>query len=252
MAKKRLWGSTPEKDKLVPDQDILNLFKKHLNSEFVESETCMDLVKDWIQSRRELKRRFTSVAVKRAANKINKFKLGAVISALECSIDNSYTGIFPESFTSNYEEDLDESKPMKDKISAVAHLSDLFGGARILGFNGYDNPEEVFFEDIYRPARRLGLLEKPVSLSDTLFEMMAGLSTIKLKGEQENNGEYWWYQYAPRQTMIRYIEWLADQSWLNNPNLGLFTLDSSVFQNFVRQESKSNNSGRSILYGDLI
>ena len=247
--------------KTLSDKEILKQFSTKLKPEHYASETLVALLEDWIQARRENNKRMTTPAVTRAANKMNQHSLGACISALEETVDKSYIGIFPEKHEGkHYRKQHTQEPPKEDSCGfcATSHLKRLFDSDSILGFGGHDHPEDVFHDEIYIPARGLGFLDKPKELTEALFGLMTELSKVRsgVLGtptgytplSQTDVGN----SLSPRDVIDRYIKWLANQNWLKNMNLGVFDFQGSVFNSFVRQESRSNNNGRNILTGGYL
>ena len=249
----------------LSDKEILSKFKSQLDKGLLESDksdVLIGLLEDWIQGRREMNRRMTTGAVKIAANKLNKHSIDTCIFAVEEAVEKSYIGVFPDNhrgkkyagkITPTSETyDITGTRPdIRDTFSATVHLKNLFDSDSILGFSGYDHPEDVFFDEIYTPARGLGLLDKPKELVEALFGLMKELSRVRKEAEVEYT-ERFQYTVSPREIMDRYLKWLVNQNWMKNITLKVFDFEGSVFNSFVRQESRSNNNGHSILYGDWL
>ena len=237
----------------LSDKEILDKFKSQLNKELVESEPLLDLLLDWIQGRREARCRMTTGAVKIAVNKLNKHPVDVCISAVTEAVEKSYRGVFPDNHAKRRKPEPKNTsgKPPSDNTSALAILGELFDNQAISGFNGFEYPENIFFEEIYRPARRLGFIEKPKELATSLFSLITELNKIRREAEEEPT-ERFKYCWSPRMIMEFYIKWLGEQPWLSDIRLSVFNFDSSIFQSFIRKESKKYNNGYNILYGDPI
>lgn len=76
---------------------LFNMFK----DEWKNNESFKKSIQDYVIHRKEIRQTLTPLACKRLANHLSKYKLPIVIQAIEKSIINGWTGIFPESIVSS-------------------------------------------------------------------------------------------------------------------------------------------------------
>ena len=76
--------------------------------EWKEDKTFQDIVEQFEQHRKEIKKKLTKTAQTRLVNKLKSFPKETVISSLELSIENGWTGVFPEN---NKNKSSNQNKP---------------------------------------------------------------------------------------------------------------------------------------------
>jgi hypothetical protein len=75
---------------------IKNLFLNLFPNEWTENPSFQKTLQEFIQHRKEKKQTITELAAKKLANKLSKYSMQQTIDALNRSIENGWTGVFPE------------------------------------------------------------------------------------------------------------------------------------------------------------
>lgn len=80
-----------------PSSSFLGLFPK----EWIKDKTFQEIIEQYEQHRKEINKKLTKTAQTRLANKLKTHPKETVISSLQLSIENGWTGVFPESQSNN-------------------------------------------------------------------------------------------------------------------------------------------------------
>jgi hypothetical protein len=83
------------KDKENKDKKIYSL-KTLFPSNWQDNPSFQETLKEFIQHRKEKKQPITELAGKKLANKLSQYSIQQAIDALNRSIENGWTGVFPE------------------------------------------------------------------------------------------------------------------------------------------------------------
>lgn len=83
-------------NKKTKKEKIKEKFKNHFPEEWYKNPEFKNLMVDFILHRKQKKSPITPIAAKRLANKLTKFPIEVAIEGIEKTLENGYTGIFPE------------------------------------------------------------------------------------------------------------------------------------------------------------
>lgn len=97
-------------------KEIENSFLKMFPDEWIKNKSFLSSIKDFIQYRSQKGNKLTEMACTRLANKLTKFDITIATEAINRSIENSWTGIFPESIKEKQEPDYEEPTELADKF----------------------------------------------------------------------------------------------------------------------------------------
>jgi hypothetical protein len=94
-------GVRPLKEKKHKKESSFFLLLNMFDDNWKNNESFQKSIQDFIIYRKQKGKSLTPLACKRFANHLSKYKLPIVIQAIEKSIINGWTGVFPESIESS-------------------------------------------------------------------------------------------------------------------------------------------------------
>ena len=236
------------------DNVVYDHFVQALKPELVKDNVLCHQIKEFIKARKEMRRTMTTRAATMAANKLNEHDAMTCRIAIKNSIENSWTGVFPESVKiQDIDKELSEklvTGTMSESDIVIDHLKYRFANNYVDGYSGLQRPAHNFYRKICYPLLRNGRLlgtSTPIEFVDAMFDMMVEFCARKkiVKG-----------MYESCDLLNSYVHWLASQEWLDSAGARAFSLDSSLFHRYLQEESRYNNdrnpmTGRGIgQYGD--
>ena len=78
-----------------------NLLMELLPNKWKDNQPFQESLQSYLTHRKEKRQTLTPEACKRLAKKLSKYSISTVITALDNSVDNGWTGVFPESVNKN-------------------------------------------------------------------------------------------------------------------------------------------------------
>jgi len=229
-------------------KQFLELFPKVWQDERVFRKA----LKDFCQHRKELKRKLTPLSMKRLANKLTKYDMETAISALNSSVENSWTGVFPSKVIQS-----------SNKPATLDFLKQIFSNSDSLDLN--DAPSvHAFIEFCYEPALQLLsnkstgsriLAQKLVNLSNWYMENKKKPSIRELREMRNSDKPHIrrrasrWDRTPGSVKLIReYVKWLSANSyWIDSCTPKTFEPTSTLFSKFLTEYQR--NLGVDIISG---
>ena len=181
-------------NKKVELQQFLKLFPK----EWQDNHTFQNSLEDFVIHRRQKGSLLTPIARNRIANKLIKHDLQTVINALDLSVENGWTGVFPES--------IKLSPNNSSKKSPKEIVYEYFEGKR----------DELYIESFYKTyckdAEDL-LADRSDGQCSVLAENMMALHQW-IEENQTNTAKE--NPVIPNASVLLgyYVDWLEKQNWL--------------------------------------
>lgn len=190
-------------------REFLGFFPK----DYQENDLFQKSLRRFVAHRKEKKQPLTSHSQKIAFNKLKQYSVEICIEAFNRSIENGWSGVFPESI---------KMKPSIKIIEPSKLISDYFTTAYSKTFINY-----------YRGAEELLESKTKITCSE-LAQNMLGL----YKWIEVHQTESALKQDAPTPGVVirDYIEWISEQNWFNvTPSI---FQESKVFKRFLMDENK--------------
>lgn len=184
--------------------------------------------------RREVgKRGLTPRAIKMLSKKLIRFKMREVIDAFDLSVANGYIGVFPKS----------------NGISKVATATKQIPPKMVLKQH-FESDAKSWIQNCYLPALHLVGKENAYQLSKQLCHTASWYDKKqrrpiykkipKLSDPLFTDYSRWTNVIPGSKSFIKkYIEWLKDQTWLDQIQTNMFQPESKVFQKFLKILQKS-------------
>lgn len=203
-------------------------FLQYLPVDWQQNTNLKAAITSYIIHRLQRKSKLTPIQAHRLASKLARFPIETAIAALEESVENGWTGVFPRK---------DKSQPSKVIISPNKLLKKLFGK---------DDDPRWWNKLCVRPALNL----MPTKDDETRVAIIQGMANIKSwyksrqhppKDDTDTVGKYGYSSYRRWETTVpgpmpliqQYIAWLQEQQWLDAIEPRLFEPTSKVFLKFL-------------------
>ena len=222
-------GSKDGNKQILPIEEV----KKYFPKSWIDNEDFQTSIETYFQHRKEKNNPLRPSSTKMLANKLKKTNLSIAIEALDRSVQNGWTGVFPESI-----KDLPNSD---NAIPPETIIEEYFAGSA--------NLSEFFIRDCYEPAEdlvdpsteqeRSMLATKLITLYDQIAKSQKLYFTIEL------------VRLLPSSMRVveNYIKWIYDNLWIQDKSLNLFTIDHKLFSKYRRFEAACDNMERDPLTG---
>ena len=191
-------------NKKLNKKDFLISINTSLPQEWQDHKPLQELLNEFILHRTQLKRSLTPVAIKRLTNKLTQYSIPQVIAALKKSIENGWTGVFPESIKSE-----EEATPTKGPREVI---QEYFKGKKDMMY------ADTFYKGVYTDAEDL-LIDRSngqcFTLARNIVELYDWIQSNQTKESLEHPG-----MPTPVNLIAEYVRWLEKQDWLDiEPNM---------------------------------
>ncbi len=221
-----------EKEKKLNKKSSINLFNQYFSKEWKDDESFQKVLTEFITHRNQIRKPVTELAAKKLANKLTKYSCWVARTALQASVENSWTGVFPESVKST-DEDSTELPPQE----IIQHY---FKGKKDSMY------ADTFYEGTVCDAEDL-LMDRTNGQCSQLARNVVALYDWIACTQTEEAREH---RDIPSPGLLigNYVMWLERQTgWLSiEPRL--FTHDNSIFRRkFLPKES--NEIGFDVITG---
>ena len=221
-----------KKEKKLNKKSSINLFNQYFSKEWKDDESFQKVLTEFITHRNQIRKPVTELAAKKLATKLTKYSCWVARTALQASVENSWTGVFPESVKST-DEDSTELPPQE----IIQHY---FKGKKDSMY------ADTFYEGTVCDAEDL-LMDRTNGQCSQLARNVVALYDWIACTQTEEAREH---RDIPSPGLLigNYVMWLERQTgWLSiEPRL--FTHDNSIFRRkFLPKES--NEIGFDVITG---
>jgi len=204
-------------------------FKAHLPKEWIQDKLFMDALNDFCLHRKEKKNALTKISIKRLSNKLKEYPIAIAKMALEKTLENGYSGLFPESI-------------QQTKINRC-HGTDKMLAKQILSTNFNEKYAEKFKERCLEPALDLiesDTAENEAELASNLCDLYYEFEAKQKPPGDDPESQQIWDDFIPSPLIFieKYIVWLKKQDWLQTITANTFHSKSKLVDTFISRYTK--------------
>lgn len=182
---------------------------------------------EFTSHRKEIKRPLTTIAVKRLVTKLTKYDVETAILALDKSIDNCWTGVFPES--------IDNENKVRGNPKGIIQKY----------FENNKQRSEKFFDKHFNEAADIivGINKtEQTILAHNLISLYDWFKQNQAEGARNDSDGL-----TPDSLLEDYTYWLDQQTWIKDKSIDLYKHTHTIFKKY--RAAASNYRGYDILTG---
>ncbi len=209
----------------------LEIFNKHIPKEWKNDNFLQKSLKDYITHRNQKGNKLTPIACQRAAKKLLKYDIKISIKALVASVENGWTGVFPESIKQPSSDKPQKTTPPKEIFNEA------FGEAKTKRFFPYFEEAQALLTD-----QSNGYAQELAQNIITLYTWVDENQTEEAKSNMRIPG--------PDQMIWEYTSWLEKQTWLGEVEPGVYLPTNNLFKRKYLAH-QNNEVGLNVLTGKL-
>ena len=235
---KKLIGNSYITYKNKKDSKKSNLTKY----EIAFSQVCKTIPVNWNNSpefltalesyfihRKQKQSTLTQEGARRMAKKWSEYDIDVIIAAIDMSVENGWTGVFPDKV-----EDVKSQVPGKDPDQIISE--------------NFNSSYSKTFRKYYVAAA--DLLQKPTDQDlSALAQNMVDLRNV-IKQNQSDKVQANMDIPSAGGLVREYVNWLDVQTWINTIEPNMFCVDHKIFQRFTK--SYSSDIGADVMEGTMV
>lgn len=230
--KKSVFAKTqkiPSQEKrILPKEKILKFFS-HLPDSWDRDEKLFQALSSYITHRQELGRGLTPTAIKTMAKKFSDYPKVTVIKALKASVENGWTGVFPENLEPKETQEKENTPP-------ATIIKDYFNKKYNAGQRSKSTITR-FTNTIFKPA--VSFLPKHANGQASTLARNALTLFEEIEKTQSKIPDKKRVSLPGGLDILKdYVAWLDESDWIKNKDERLFNINSKVFKQFSQEAAQ--------------
>jgi len=218
---------------------------QYFPTEWQEDKTFKVAIKNFVTNRKEMRRPLTKLACKKIYNKLNIHPKQVVIEALERSVENGWTSVFPRASNT-------KSNPTLADVLSITTKRCNLSKQEARGFTRLIRDNKDKFINKAEFASALSNLLIWLTNMQMVPSQRKLIKALHSKNELTRKKAEVWMSKIPSPFMLvqEYLKWLDNQNWLKHWGKHTLNQDGNLFRSFLNTYQK--RIGYNVFSGERI